>query len=321
MYDNPEVTVNWFVCSFINIITRFSVPCFVMISGSLILNSENNISAKNFYKRASYKIFLPAFVIHLLGSLIKAVTMLIKGGTVIESVRLVYSKGLFGSWYIYMLAGLYFLSPLIIRLKKSMSDRGYTYLAIFFVVWAVVSQSVSNQNKAYSIGTIFAFCGYYLLGDVIHRSVRRIKVKSIVIVVVSLFCVCLSFVFRFFGYNYYTNDALKAFFSPAICIYSVCMFVLFSRLIWIKIDSSWLSNKTYYAFLLHGNVINALWAWLGNKINTPIVGIGTISILAFVIAVLFATIFDIVWRGVTIKAHIKDFWFNLNIWKLLDCFQ
>ena len=40
--SNNISLVGFNICSLINIITRFSVPCFVMLSGAFILNNEKN---------------------------------------------------------------------------------------------------------------------------------------------------------------------------------------------------------------------------------------------------------------------------------------
>lgn len=40
--------------SFINVITRFSVPCFVMMSGAFILSNRDNAEYKKFYAKSFY---------------------------------------------------------------------------------------------------------------------------------------------------------------------------------------------------------------------------------------------------------------------------
>lgn len=54
--SNNISLVGFNFCSLINIITRFSVPCFVMLSGAFILNNEKNADYKHFYAKSFYKI-------------------------------------------------------------------------------------------------------------------------------------------------------------------------------------------------------------------------------------------------------------------------
>lgn len=49
--------------NFINIITRFSVPCFVMISGAFLLHNEKNMDYKKFYSKTFYKTVIPFIII------------------------------------------------------------------------------------------------------------------------------------------------------------------------------------------------------------------------------------------------------------------
>lgn len=45
-----------------------------------------------------------------------------------------------------MLAGLYFFTPFIIKIKNAISSRTYTILAIIMMVWAVGSQAYSTEK-------------------------------------------------------------------------------------------------------------------------------------------------------------------------------
>ena len=49
----------YWIGSAINIVTRFSVPCFVMLSGAFLLSNPKNKDYKTFYKKTFSKIFLP----------------------------------------------------------------------------------------------------------------------------------------------------------------------------------------------------------------------------------------------------------------------
>ena len=60
--SNNISLVGFNICSLINIITRFSVPCFVMLSGAFILNNEKNADYKHFYAKSFYKIGIPLII-------------------------------------------------------------------------------------------------------------------------------------------------------------------------------------------------------------------------------------------------------------------
>ena len=61
----PSSSLYYVAESLLNIVTRFSVPAFIMISGAFILGNPANRDYIYFYKKSSYKIFLPTFAVHL----------------------------------------------------------------------------------------------------------------------------------------------------------------------------------------------------------------------------------------------------------------
>lgn len=74
---------------------------------------------------------------------------------------------------VYMLVGLYFLTPFIVKLRVVTNWKHYKVLAVVMMLWAIISQATSDQKLAYSIGVCFAFLPYYLLGDVIKTEIER----------------------------------------------------------------------------------------------------------------------------------------------------
>ena len=61
-YQSPQFEVNYVVQSSLNLITRFSVPAFVMLSGYFILNNAANCDIKSFYKNQVIKSFFQRYL-------------------------------------------------------------------------------------------------------------------------------------------------------------------------------------------------------------------------------------------------------------------
>lgn len=49
-----------------NSISRFAVPCFLMLSGAFILDNESNLNYKAFYSKSFSKVGVPTIVFSLL---------------------------------------------------------------------------------------------------------------------------------------------------------------------------------------------------------------------------------------------------------------
>ncbi len=214
-------------CSLINIITRFSVLCFVMLSGAFILNNEKNADYKHFYAKSFYKIGIPLIIFSFLMLIISEVSAIMKGTGYIESV-LSLLKGNFNNyWFMFMLVGLYFLVPIIIRIKNTISKKCYTIGSFVWLFVAMISQLTSTYSVSWAFGIIFSFVGYFLVGNVIYENMSRIKFKGLYFIF-AIISYVLLFVYRgITGFSRFSIDAYSNWFSPLIIIASICVFIAF----------------------------------------------------------------------------------------------
>lgn len=169
-YDTPSDSLTWSVEALINILTRFSVPCFVMISGAFLLNSKKNENAVEFYKKTSYKIFLPAVIATILLIAFRLAVNILTGENPWDGMSGIPKGNFYNMWYIWMLAGLYLLTPGILSVKNKLTHKQYVLCSLIMLVWAVISQATSQQSLSYSIGVVIAFVSYFLLGDIIKEA-------------------------------------------------------------------------------------------------------------------------------------------------------
>lgn len=110
----------------INLITRFSVPCFVMLSGAYNLNLKNK-EYKPYYKKIWQKTVLPFMVIAVGIFLLleAAVAFGFMYSNLMEPVLRFISGELMNWWFMYMIIGLYLITPVIVRFKESVSVKTY----------------------------------------------------------------------------------------------------------------------------------------------------------------------------------------------------
>lgn len=312
--NTPTFDKVYIIESVINIITRFSVPAFVMISGGFNLNKENNANASEFYKKTSWKIFVPSFCAVLLFFVIDEIVAIFRGTRIIIPVIGIITGNYHNLWFLYMLVGLYLLTPLIIKIKQSVSEKFYVVSAFVLLIWAVGSQAVSSQRVAYALGVVFAFLGYYVMGDVILNNRIRLKYTKSVYFSIALIMFCVTFFVRYFGVSYYLFDAYKNFFSPTITIASLCIFAGVKK-ITIKYDLSWLSEKTYYVYLFHTIIYRMIYECIGDvKASFELIIIPVIVILTFAIALLLSVIYDRFWKS---KKALENKWYSMRVWRII----
>lgn len=313
--DSNNISLDGFnICSLINIITRFSVPCFVMLSGAFILNNEKNADYKHFYAKSFYKIGIPLVIILILSFLIAEMKAIIGGRDLLNPVFELLSGNLNNCWFMFMLVGLYFLVPIIIRIKKSISNRSYIIGSFIWLFVAMISQLTSTYSVSWAFGIIFSFVGYFLVGNVIYENMSRIKFKGLYFIF-AVICYVILFIYRGRGgYTDYCLDPYLNCFSPMMLIASVCVFIGFGG-IKINIDLSRLSGYTYVLYLLHTNVYIVLYVltrrMFPSLIEHYILCLIVIAMLTFIISCIGAMIYDLLWSLLEKKFNIKEKWNNL----------
>lgn len=307
--SNNISLVGFNICSLINIITRFSVPCFVMLSGAFILSNERNADYKHFYAKSFYKIGIPLIIFSFLMLIISEVSAVLKGAGLAEPV-LSLLKGNFNNyWFMFMLAGLYFIVPIIIRIKNTISKKCYTIGSFVWLLVAMISQLTSTYSVAWSFGIIFSFVGYFLVGNVIYENMSRIKFKGLYFIF-AIVSYALLFLYRgITGFSRFSIDAYSNWFSPLIIIASICVFIAFSG-IKIKINLGKLSGYTYVIYLLHTKVyiilLKLLEKFIPSVTGNYIVYIAIVTILALIISCVGAMVYDFLWSLLEKKFKLKE---------------
>lgn len=310
------MNVNYIAESSINIIARFSVPAFVMISGAFNLKNKRNEEFANFYKKTSWKVVIPfiglvllLFAFDVLKAKLNGTWMLAAAKTSWNGIRV---GNYYNLWFMYMLVGLYLFTPFIIKLRNTVSEKVYIRLSVGMLVWAVVSQSLSGQLAAYEIGVIFSFLSYYLIGDVILNFVD-LKHGTAWYFCIAAVMFVLTFVARYRGAMYYMDNAYTAFFSPFIVVASICVFAGVKN-IRVDRDLSWLSNKTFYIYMFHSVIYTVLvrraWPMFGTK--HELLQIIVIVVLTFILSLLVSIVYDSFWRN---RKKWKEDWYSLKIWQ------
>lgn len=312
--SNNISLVGFNICSLINIITRFSVPCFVMLSGAFILSNERNADYKHFYAKSFYKIGIPLVIILILSFLIAEMKAIIGGRDLLNPVFELLSGNLNNCWFMFMLVGVYFLVPIVIRIKKSISNRSYIIGSFIWLFVAMISQLTSTYSVSWAFGIIFSFVGYFLVGNVIYENMSRIKFKGLYFIF-AVICYVLLFIYRGRGgYTDYCLDPYLNCFSPLMLIASVCVFIGFGG-IKINIDLSRLSGYTYVLYLLHTNVYIVLYVltrrMFPSLIEYYILCLIVIAMLTFIISCIGAMIYDSLWSLLEKKFNLKEKWNNL----------
>lgn len=238
---------NWAITLFYYTLSRVSVPVFVMISGVTTIWLKKNCNrvvtvsdALHRIRRLMIPIFLWSIVYLLLLNQFTPITLL----------KTLWSpQGLVHLWFLYMLIGLYLLSPFISLIFSSEYNGIIKY---FLLLWFVFS-CINVYTEAFwgvKLGEWFGlltnyqsgFIGYYILGAYMMTLAPISLLKSIIITIAGALLSYILVVWDNHNMQVF-NDRLLNFLAPNIVIMS---FGLFSIL--RCFDFSWFS-KYHFSLL------------------------------------------------------------------------
>lgn len=292
---------------YLNVFSRYAVPCFLMISGALILSNDKNADYRFYYRKVGKNIGIPTIifsVIYVVYSLIvKWIRLRTNGegdtnllGPIINMIK---GEPFYHMWYLYRMIGVYVLIPIVIKVKKEIGEKNFDWVSCIFLILASFSVWTSTHKLNWDIGLSFCYLGYPMIGYTIYKKTSNQKKKYKVIIWI-MFSLILLWLIGYVRYQQIikgnmssiTEEMLIGPYSPGIVLASASLFIGIS-LLPIKVDFSKLSSLTFYIYLFHAIV----WAFILPILNKIQMGITTwwmipiSTIFVFVISCICAVIY------------------------------
>jgi surface polysaccharide O-acyltransferase-like enzyme len=286
----------------------FSLPCvplFVILSGALLLQSSKLKEPIGFFLKKRFNRIGFAFifwtVIYLAWGFFVSQTPVTLNNVVQGLIFSLFSGSYYHFWYIYLIVGLYLVTPVLRTVISANSQKILRYILVLWFLGVAVVPFVhmvtglaSQYYPHYLYQTVFVISGsigYFILGTYL----RKIRVRSLILF--GLFFVSLGF--TIFGtwlmrFNFYTIGQEYFFFeylSISVIMTSVTMFMILS-----KFPASWpkkkhpivgrivhaISINTLAIYLFHVIVMETLQrGYLGFKLSitvmNPVIGIPVVA--------------------------------------------
>ncbi len=178
--------VNWFTTNVYNAIGTVGVPLFVMLSGALLLSPDKaDQPLRVFYKKRLDRIALP-FIFWTIIYFIWTTTVLSKPLTLYNIGQGLLGGSYYHIWYIYLLMGLYAVTPVMRVLVKNLSRNLFSYLLILWFAGTVITPFI-HTFTTYTFNPVmfvlFDWIGYFLLGIYLlsAKFSRRIAITAAVL--------------------------------------------------------------------------------------------------------------------------------------------
>ena len=196
----------------VQFVMNWAVPCFVMVTGALLLDKDRHITYKKIFGKYILKILI---VIVVFGVLFELIDTLLSNDNI---TIFIITKGLkeaalnqswIHMWYLYMLIAIYLMLPLFRKITENASKKDMLYLLVllgvfligFDIVFNGIIQSliITSQNEslrtelqAISNPAFYIFLQkiwplYLFLGYAVHKEIIKIKsVISIILIVCGI---------------------------------------------------------------------------------------------------------------------------------------
>jgi len=292
----------WKVFNFYDSLVRFGVPIFVMLSGMFFLNPNKDITIKKIYKKYILRI-ITAF---LFWSTFYSLYINLKQTTIINEdilmkIFLDIVEGRYHLWFLFMIVGLYIITPLLRKIvinDKSTIEYFLLIWLIFTVLFAFIikiSNFVILGNFIDKIGVHFVigYVGYFVSGYYFETYPINKKTRNVIYIfgilgIMSTF-ILTNIISLKIGE---ANSTFYGYFSPNVASTSVAVFIFFKyevskikfKKFGLKIIHK-LTSCTFGIYLIHDFFIMVLNE---NGINTmifnPIISVPIIVLLVFVLS-------------------------------------
>ena len=276
----------------LNGLMRFSVTTFVIISGMLFLNKEKQITFQKMIKKYCFRIFL---VIIIVGGFFSFLELFFNTRTLSISmlidIPLMLIKGETWAhmWYLYLILGIYLITPFIKVLTDNLTKKNYEYLLMILFVFLFVIPFINmifNIQIFFSIPINSVYIFYYLFGGYIitYNVTKKYRNASLFLLILTTILVILDNLFK---WNIFLTTYESIF--TLFITNGITMLFLNKKMPENKFLLS-LSNCSFGIYLFHQFYINIIYKVLKIDLILDFPFIGLIIYSLIIIGVTYITI-------------------------------
>ena len=306
----PLRSTSWLILTGYDGIVRWAVPIFVMISGALFLDNSKKLSMKDLYGKYILRI-VTAF---LLWSSVYALWDVIKAKKDVSYFINHLITGEMHMWFLFMIAGLYILTPVIRKIVESENIMKYFLIVIFISasVIPVVFKELAHFNSTYvdalqeayndmhfymPLGYVGYFIvGYYLANKKLSKKMQNIiYILGIIGTVLTIVLVIVNSNEKGNPQGFYYN-----YLTPNVVMQSISVFV-FAKYKLSKIKLGYKSRRIIFAlskysfgvYLVHIVIRKSLQIYDINALSFPeIISVPVLTIAIFVLSLIISVVLN-----------------------------
>lgn len=225
---------NWAVLHVYDMLSKFSVPVFFMISGRFMLDPGRHYTVKKMLQKTLHIAIV--FVFWSAVYTLLNIGRVLHGGSRLQDniwVLVEFFTGEYHMWFLFTIAGLYILTPLLRHIAASREMCGY-FLALFLVFGSLLpflermpvgGAIIAAVNKKVLLDMAVGYSGYYVLGHWLRTEKLSEKAEKWLYIgglLGALFTVAATwFVSHFTGS---ADESLAEYLSPNVMLTSAAVY-------------------------------------------------------------------------------------------------
>lgn len=305
---NAADSYTWWVGNISISLVQWPVPIFVMVGGYFMLDPNKNYTLVSFYKKRASRLIAPLVFWSLFYvAFHTAQRYAFNEPTTLRNIigPILVGRPSFHLWYLYMLVGLYLVTPFLRKIVSSSSQRE---LVFFCVMWFLFAMFVGMANYFYfgiydsmTNGSTFItwfleYIGYFVAG---YLLVRSDKIKLGLIALIGIFCgtIIITAIGCYFltqRYSFNVGQFFDSMSNPFIVIMSISIFLIAKKLL-IKVPKikflEGISTSALGVYVMHPFFIICL-GYLGfDALNfNPVLGIPLVMVCVFLICLILSEV-------------------------------
>ena len=282
IYSNIDNSL-YFIINIFNNITRFSVPCFIMITGMFILDKD--ITIKEILKKYILKIVI-VFILFC------SIYAIYNYQNDLSSFNNYYYFGAYHLWYLILLIGLYLITPILKLIVKDNKITKYfliinlilTFLTLF-IIPLINKASLNNISTTLISCLPLSYTFYYVAGYYLSKN----KINKPLIYTLGLIGTIINIII-FYHFKYNKTLYENIYLLPSTIFQSISIFILFKNL---KIKNNYIINyiskHVFSIYLIHLLIIKIILNYNTRIIySLPLLTIPFISIFVFLVSLLIS---------------------------------
>lgn len=303
--NNMGVLHWWVIVNIYQCIGRIGVPLFIMLTGALLLvpaKKDENISF--FFKKRFSRIGLPFLfwgIIYFLWT-VYVEKQTITQGFIINGIL----KGpYFTFWYIYLLLGLYLVTPLLRVMIAHFTDKLFRYFIILWFIGTALVPMIEFlsgwPSNLHGLIFLIPLCtGYFIIGPYFAKThIQRWILVTLIIIGLALSTIATYFTAGIGGdttFFFLSNN------NPAMTLTNISLFILLNSYVkpqnmvqmakpsWKQRVMHVISENTLSIYLFHMIVIYAIQWFLGFILSDytidPIIGVPFIAAMTLLLSII-----------------------------------